>query len=680
MKKILFISFLLLSAVLLLAAVKETADGVEFTYSAPNAGSVSLAGSFNDWSTTADPMQKQSDGSWMVIMDLPEGSHSYKFVIDGNWMYDAENPLTIDDGYGGSNSLVEVGGGNVKPAVAAKKVSLDVASGINPKVYFDGRYYASYKLSKDENMNRYELAKPYHDLNLGIMIKMNENVEGYTLLNANNTNEGVDMWKTHLNFKRTWLKMDADYINLFAFDDYGVIKFDDPMNIVGNYGYNGYNFGWDYRGILFNTDSERFALTRKLPFKFEIEGFGADKQGNDERDITAVRFKADYDFKLFQCRRNFTLGGSSYNSRLNNQAGNPITADPVYIVDSNPAWEIDGMLTSIREDAGWQSPMKMYLGYEHFAFENKKEYKDYHSEGYDFIAEKEFVWQEGSKDFLFLKVKFPAALQVYAGYTSNEIKFNYEAYPDTAVVIPAADVNHATLSRSKWALKADFELNKLNLTLGMERWSTEYPDSVATWSDYYKYMERTDGNGRWYQDYNELTFARYLLLGYDTGLIWNFKSTYNWKKLSLEYEANIAQLDFGYQPELIENFIRIKWDINNKWTLQRDTRIPIYNSELLGLKTDFANDKDVFRACYTELRYHLGENVSLAFGYGINPRVISSVSDEFYNDGRREYLETEGNLDEYLQITYNRFGEQLRKAENALEDDYRISIEAVLQF
>lgn len=80
------------------------------------------------------------------------------------------------------------------------------------------------------------------------------------------------------------------------------------------------------------------------------------------------------------------------------------------------------------------------------------------------------------------------------------------------------------------------------------------------------------------------------------------------------------------------------------------------------------------------IRYKLADNIQLSIGYGVNPRLVDSVSDEFTYDGRRQYLEEEGNMDEYLQSTYNGFGDKLRQAESALEDDNRISIEAVLQF
>ena len=61
---------------------------------------VFLAGSFNAWAPTALPMQKNSDG-WVLPLYLAEGTHTYKFVVDGRWYQDPKNNLSVPDGEGG---------------------------------------------------------------------------------------------------------------------------------------------------------------------------------------------------------------------------------------------------------------------------------------------------------------------------------------------------------------------------------------------------------------------------------------------------------------------------------------------------------------------------------------------------------------------------------------------------
>jgi 1,4-alpha-glucan branching enzyme len=90
------------------AAPVATADGVTFTY-AGAADQVALAGDFNGWSTTTDPMTKRADGSWTLTKKLAAGSYGYKFLVNGkNWKTDDANPESKDDGFGGKNSIVTV--------------------------------------------------------------------------------------------------------------------------------------------------------------------------------------------------------------------------------------------------------------------------------------------------------------------------------------------------------------------------------------------------------------------------------------------------------------------------------------------------------------------------------------------------------------------------------------------
>ncbi|MFH1681326.1 MAG: carbohydrate-binding module family 20 domain-containing protein [Candidatus Eisenbacteria bacterium] len=83
-------------------------SGIHFTFRAPGASSVNLAGEMNAWSATATPMEREGD-LWSVVVPLSPGVYRYKFVVDGNnWKEDPENPTKVDDNYGGFNSLLVV--------------------------------------------------------------------------------------------------------------------------------------------------------------------------------------------------------------------------------------------------------------------------------------------------------------------------------------------------------------------------------------------------------------------------------------------------------------------------------------------------------------------------------------------------------------------------------------------
>jgi hypothetical protein len=70
---------------------------------------ISLIGSFNGWNPHGFAFQQQADRIWKIsIPPLPPGSYRYKFLIDGKWIDDPENPERIEDGYGGFSSILEV--------------------------------------------------------------------------------------------------------------------------------------------------------------------------------------------------------------------------------------------------------------------------------------------------------------------------------------------------------------------------------------------------------------------------------------------------------------------------------------------------------------------------------------------------------------------------------------------
>lgn len=79
-----------------------------FTYTDGAAQKVELAGSFNNWGSPMWTMTK--NGSvWTYEVQMQDGQYQYKFVVDGIWKVDPANPKQVDDGYGGKNSVLDVG-------------------------------------------------------------------------------------------------------------------------------------------------------------------------------------------------------------------------------------------------------------------------------------------------------------------------------------------------------------------------------------------------------------------------------------------------------------------------------------------------------------------------------------------------------------------------------------------
>uniref|UniRef100_A0A8C4WP72 Protein kinase, AMP-activated, beta 1 non-catalytic subunit, b n=1 Tax=Eptatretus burgeri TaxID=7764 RepID=A0A8C4WP72_EPTBU len=66
---------------------------------------VCLAGSFDNWHSKI-PLAK-SHNDFVAILDLPEGDHQYKFYVDGQWIHDANEPVTTS-ALGTVNNVIHV--------------------------------------------------------------------------------------------------------------------------------------------------------------------------------------------------------------------------------------------------------------------------------------------------------------------------------------------------------------------------------------------------------------------------------------------------------------------------------------------------------------------------------------------------------------------------------------------
>lgn len=82
---------------------------VQFMYVAPEAGTVTVAGDFNDWSGEEYRLEDpDGDGIWTGSLPIAPGLHKYMFVVDGEWTTDPEADRYVDDGFGNRNALIEV--------------------------------------------------------------------------------------------------------------------------------------------------------------------------------------------------------------------------------------------------------------------------------------------------------------------------------------------------------------------------------------------------------------------------------------------------------------------------------------------------------------------------------------------------------------------------------------------
>ncbi|MCX6284352.1 MAG: hypothetical protein NTW31_08975 [Bacteroidetes bacterium] len=69
---------------------------------------VLVAGSFNNWNPDELKMMRVA-GGWAINLYLREGTHAYKFIVDGEWILDPLNNVKRPDGTGHENSFMSIG-------------------------------------------------------------------------------------------------------------------------------------------------------------------------------------------------------------------------------------------------------------------------------------------------------------------------------------------------------------------------------------------------------------------------------------------------------------------------------------------------------------------------------------------------------------------------------------------
>ena len=81
---------------------------VSFMAKFPNANRVVLMGEFNDWNPKKHPMNLTNEGVWQKSLFLYPGTYEYKFMVDGEWENDPENPLVCPNSFGTRNNFILV--------------------------------------------------------------------------------------------------------------------------------------------------------------------------------------------------------------------------------------------------------------------------------------------------------------------------------------------------------------------------------------------------------------------------------------------------------------------------------------------------------------------------------------------------------------------------------------------
>jgi len=116
-------------------------NGVLFSCKNTQAHSVEVVGDFNDWVCSSETcMEKTDQGIWEKVLPIKQGTYRYKFVIDGKWIADIENPNQEMDYLGNVNSVLSV---SLKKTAVQTNINLaEVVDQKTKLVNIDGEVHA----------------------------------------------------------------------------------------------------------------------------------------------------------------------------------------------------------------------------------------------------------------------------------------------------------------------------------------------------------------------------------------------------------------------------------------------------------------------------------------------------------------------------------------------------------
>jgi 1,4-alpha-glucan branching enzyme len=89
-----------------MATQKTSKQKVTFSYAAPQARSVLLAGDFTGWQQAPLSLKKDKTGVWKKTVSLAPGSYQYRLLVDGEWQDDPQCLNRQPNQFGGENSSI----------------------------------------------------------------------------------------------------------------------------------------------------------------------------------------------------------------------------------------------------------------------------------------------------------------------------------------------------------------------------------------------------------------------------------------------------------------------------------------------------------------------------------------------------------------------------------------------
>jgi len=633
------------------SAPKVVDGGILFSFEAPRASKVYLAGDFNNWANNDEGkitdkeflMEKGEDGVWRKTVKLPPGAYAYKFAVDGDWQADPN--VTEKDGDG--NSILDTEErleGEVIFEDEKKKTPL--GNFVSDKLVFNGDIRSFLPVEREDGTNTWRFTKPEIDARLETFVDFSRFVNLWAEIGVNTGTGGAG--DINIRFNRSTLKLGRGSFQLTGFYNMWTLDWKDPFHLIGKVGEFKEDFGEGQQG---------FQISMPLLFFDELKFLYAD----DNFAFTDTR-AARIAKKIGPVKLGLTFKDRDFWNLLVD------VPDP----DGSPQL--------------FDTHQREYLIASDFRVKIKKRYDFFGAFGYGqelLIADKTKSNQgvpDSSKVRATNKpwelqqiIRFVIGARVNPwGGLTNELSYEREIHDFSYILLNwKIRFNRLhlrnSLRRGRFKVTLSFTDYFLSIKEGSLLLSlpgvglTLFQGIPISWASLSRYS--------WY---NRFEHYQYLLIGYKNALFTEANIQYQAvntekAKLSLGLSTKMAQTYPHKEPKVIENILKFNF-IYKKFQLVFDRRVITYNDNLFNLHKTFFDS-------YMEFGYRVNKWIRFFISYGFDPEDRYDLYKSRYT-----FLNDEGvNLDTAF-FSFEKLGQSIFRGESSLSKGRQFNIRSEIKF
>lgn len=532
---------------------------VKFVYEDATAREVYVAGDFNGWDQTRNPLEKKDGNRWETVIDLEPGKYEYKFIVDGVWTNDPTNPVKV--GTYGNNAIEVTADGKVTYPLPGNLVGSPAVN-----VGGDFQFYLYYLRSPNGN---WAMERPYIEFRPSLSIDLGRGGILRTRLLFSTKEEDV----YHNIFMRI---RDASYhfsragFSFTGFYDKRLFRFEEPFYRLGYEGEFFDLFGWYEAGI---------SLEFKRGNSFSWRLIFSDNF-NTDRDLLATRLETKY-AGLTYITENF------FDKEYSRAAPFSTSSDTLYNTSHSRFYlSLDG-----------RAPLGVFFGILH-SDENlvASEIKVGQS-NWQRIKKSWFVRK---KDWFCLGIK----RELPFSFTGNlRLDFEEASFKDPyphGFWFFISQMHRIRVSTVSLFFEHSSRLE--DSKVGFKRSVFDFGDTAyVKWDDLF-YLE----------PYKNLTLPKYFLIGYGQNLILEHVTNFKFlNHFNLVWQNNISSFRVITKPVFFSSEIQASYKVG-AFEFAVDLMGAFVNDDYLDIKANY-----MFK--HFKASYMFGNGGKLAIGWGLDP-------------------------------------------------------------